>query len=47
MTGQERAILCGMCNCGLGYARENTGILRAMIEYLDEWNRKNESNTIL
>lgn len=34
-TGRVRALLCFNCNIMLGYAHEDTSILRAAIEYLE------------
>jgi hypothetical protein len=34
VTGQVRGLLCDRCNPMLGYARDNTAVLEAAIEYL-------------
>lgn len=34
-TNRVRALLCGHCNKAIGLAREDIGILRAMISYLE------------
>jgi hypothetical protein len=34
-TGQLRDILCGPCNCALGYAKESASRLRRLADYLD------------
>ena len=33
-TGKVRGLLCGHCNAGIGYFRENSQHLRAAISYL-------------
>ena len=35
-TGKFRGWLCAHCNRALGYARDNSGILRALADYLDD-----------
>lgn len=39
-TNQNRGLLCHHCNFLIGYSREDTGILKATIEYLDAWEEK-------
>ncbi|MES5383849.1 endonuclease VII domain-containing protein [Mycolicibacterium conceptionense] len=34
-TGSIRGILCGSCNSGLGYFKDNPALLQAAIKYLD------------
>jgi hypothetical protein len=36
-TGAIRGLLCDRCNPMLGYARDNTGVLQAAIEYLKQY----------
>ena len=38
-TGQTRQILCRHCNCGLGFFRDNLGILQKAIDYLKKWTK--------
>jgi len=38
-TKQVRGLLCGNCNKGIGLAREDTGVLRSMIAYLEHHER--------
>lgn len=40
VTGKTRGILCNMCNVLLGFARENTEILKRAIIYLNFWENK-------
>ena len=37
ITGQVRDLLCHNCNFVVGYAKEDTDILRAAINYLEVW----------
>lgn len=37
-TKQIRGLLCRMCNCALGYAKENVITLSRCVEYLNKWN---------
>jgi hypothetical protein len=39
-TGQTRDILCGLCNCLLGFAKDNLRTLRRAIQYLIKHRRK-------
>jgi len=36
-TGKVRALLCGNCNRGLGMFKENTEVLKRVIEYLSRY----------
>jgi hypothetical protein len=36
-TGQVRDLLCHNCNFVIGYAKEDTDILQAVIQYLEIW----------
>lgn len=36
-TGVVRGLLCAKCNLMLGYARDNTDILKSAIKYLDKF----------
>jgi len=36
-TGKKRKLLCGLCNSGIGFLRENVDILNSAIEYLKEY----------
>lgn len=36
-TGQLRALVCANCNRALGLAQESPEILRAMANYIEEW----------
>mgnify|MGYP001608010081 CR=1 FL=1 len=38
-TGQQRGVLCGRCNWGLGYFRDNPKFLTAAAKYLRHWER--------
>jgi hypothetical protein len=35
-SGKIRGILCRSCNLALGLVRDDKGVLKAMIEYLDD-----------
>lgn len=35
-TKKVRALLCGACNCGIGYARENPEVLKGLLNYLNK-----------
>jgi hypothetical protein len=35
-TGKIRGLLCDTCNLGLGYFRDNPGLLRAAAQYLED-----------
>jgi hypothetical protein len=37
-TGQNRALLCGRCNVGVGYFRENPALFRAAADYIERHN---------
>lgn len=39
-TSNVRGLLCNLCNCAIGYFKEDTGILKSAIEYLQ--NHKQE-----
>lgn len=41
-SGKVRALLCGSCNSGLGFFKDNPKALRAAIEYLDRHGIKEE-----
>jgi hypothetical protein len=36
-SGRNRALLCARCNVGIGYFRENPALLRAAVEYLEQY----------
>lgn len=36
VTGKIRALLCHHCNCAIGWAREDTAVLLAAVDYLVE-----------
>lgn len=36
-TGAIRALLCEVCNCGIGKFRDNPGLLRRAAEYLESY----------
>ena len=36
-TNQPRGLLCGRCNAGLGYFKDNPEYLQSAINYLDKW----------
>lgn len=38
-TGEFRGWLCGRCNVALGMVKDNTGILLALVDYLNEFQR--------
>jgi len=40
-TGKIRELLCGKCNRGLGYFKENTSTLQSAIHYLNKWREIN------
>lgn len=39
-TDSPRGLLCSHCNVALGLAKEDPKILRAMADYLEEWDAK-------
>jgi hypothetical protein len=41
-TGQVRALLCSTCNIMLGHAQDDVSILARAIQYLTEWEVKND-----
>jgi Recombination endonuclease VII len=36
-TNQVRGLICHNCNYIIGYSKENTDTLRAVIKYIDKW----------
>lgn len=36
-TGQIRSLLCSFCNKGIGFFKENSAVLRAAAEYVEEY----------
>jgi hypothetical protein len=36
-TNQPRGLLCGRCNAGLGYFKDNPEYLQSAINYLNKW----------
>ena len=36
-TGNVRALLCGNCNCALGFIKENSEIARSLADYIDNY----------
>jgi hypothetical protein len=36
-TGKVRKLLCNPCNVTLGQINENTGVLKRMIKYIEDW----------
>ncbi len=39
-TGKLRQMLCSKCNVGIGFFRDNSGLLRDAADYLDRHNEK-------
>lgn len=37
ITNQPRGLLCGRCNAGLGYFKDNPEYLQSAINYLNKW----------
>ncbi len=39
-TGNNRAILCGLCNAGLGCLKDSPELLRLAAIYIEEWRER-------
>ena len=46
-TGIVRGVLCHFCNSVLGFSKENIDVLKSVISYIEEWNRKSKNTIIL